>query len=359
AIVVQQDSHIELQRAWAQEQEGVRAGRGRGGAGGGALLEQEKQRNLERQREEMARFQRLQSQQRQEQARWEREREREQESAAAREEELRGREEECARLEARLQEERAELEAQREQYQQDLERLRESTRAVEKERERLEQQSRLKKNKAAGLAEHTQVLSNSFNGDFLAPKPHLRPALSIAPGDQAERPPEVPPRRESMLNPAPKAEPPIHLISATNQLHKQSTVRQQIPTKLALGRRERDHTRSNSASLDLRQMLPMKLSGKDDSSLRGRRSISPYPPSQPDPAPSRTPAPPPPTLRASTDTPPDAPTWSSTRPPRRTSSSSDLRLLHRSASWAGREGTNLTFKTPSFPLTSSIRRPSR
>ncbi|ROL55456.1 Rho guanine nucleotide exchange factor 18 [Anabarilius grahami] len=143
AIISQQDSHIELQRTSLLTAERDRPGSRNRGTD--VLLEQEKQRNLEKHREELANFQRLQSQHRQEQARWEREREKQRRQAEADQQRLKEREEECRRLEVRLAEERQELERQRQTYQQDLERLRESTRSVEKERERLEQQRKLKK----------------------------------------------------------------------------------------------------------------------------------------------------------------------------------------------------------------------
>ncbi|XP_035268649.1 rho guanine nucleotide exchange factor 18 isoform X3 [Anguilla anguilla] len=295
AIISQQDSHIELQRASLTERE--RPGRHRGNV----LLEQEKQRNLEKQREELASFQKLQSQHRQEQARWERERQRQRLQTEASEARLRQREEECRRLEARLAEERQELERQREKYQQDLERLRDSTRAVEKEKERLEQLKKFKKHKTIAnpglFALDPQVLplSSSFNGELLmggagdlaltSKPPHVRSSLSIAPGDYLER-------RESG-NAAPvKTEVPIHLISTTNQLHKQGGVQQQIPTKLAAlskgreksGRAKGSQRSESSASVDMKQMLPLKLSGREDGSLRAKRSVSPLQLSHPDPA---------------------------------------------------------------------------
>ncbi|XP_035279719.1 rho guanine nucleotide exchange factor 18-like [Anguilla anguilla] len=295
AVVVQQDSHIELQRAAALEGAGGRSGRGRGA--GGSLLEQEKQRNLERQREEMASFQRLRSQQRQEQERWQRECEQQRLQLQAQEEALQSRQEEALQQEARLQEEQRNLQAQREQYQQDLERLRESIRAVEKEREWLEQQNQLRKSKTSPALHALHPTQALFNGEFPFPQPFLCPPLPVAPDEQDERPPTVPPRRESMLNPAPKTELPIHLISATNQ-HKQGGVQQQIPTKLALSKskEKRDkskHQRSDSsASVDLRHIVPMKISGKDDGSLRGRRSVSPHQIWQPDVFPELPPPPP-------------------------------------------------------------------
>lgn len=90
AIIAQWDSHIELQRASLP-------GRHRGNV----LLEQEKQRTIALQREELASFHKLQSQHRQEQQRWERERERHRQQFEATEARLRQREEECRRLEVK------------------------------------------------------------------------------------------------------------------------------------------------------------------------------------------------------------------------------------------------------------------
>ncbi|GAA6093318.1 rho guanine nucleotide exchange factor 18 isoform X1 [Tachysurus ichikawai] len=137
AIVSQQDSVIELQRASLFSAERQR--------GTDVLLEQEKQRNLEKHREEMAHFQRVQAQQQQEQERWERERARQLKQNEAEQLRLQERADMCRKLEERLAQEKKELENQRQKYQQDLERLRESTRAVEKDREKLEQQRKLNK----------------------------------------------------------------------------------------------------------------------------------------------------------------------------------------------------------------------
>uniref|UniRef100_A0A3B1K1B0 Rho/Rac guanine nucleotide exchange factor 18 n=1 Tax=Astyanax mexicanus TaxID=7994 RepID=A0A3B1K1B0_ASTMX len=302
AIISQQDSQIELQRASLYTAERDRPGRPRGT---NVLLEQEKQRNLEKQREELANFQRLQTQHRQEQARWERERKKQQQQAEVAEQRLHDREEECRRLEARLAEERQELERQRQTYQQDLERLRESTRAVEKEKERLEQQKKLKKHKtvpstASLYSQETGQLpvSSSFNGELLLgnaagessgpTRSLIRSSMSLASADYLERP-EVPPRRESSTAQPLKTEVPIHLISTTNQLHKQGGVQQQIPTKLALmkskdksSKVKSSHRTDSSASIDMKQMLPMKLSAREgENTLKARRSISPNQQPQP------------------------------------------------------------------------------
>ncbi|KAM7409860.1 hypothetical protein PAMA_001388 [Pampus argenteus] len=291
AIISQQDSHIELQRASLTERASL-PGRHRGNV----LLEQEKQRTLALQREELASFHKLQSQHRQEQQRWEKERERHRHQVEATEGKLRQREEECRRLEERLAEERVELERQRETYQQDLERLRESTRAVEKEKERLEHQKKIKR-KTIEVA----PMSGSLNGELLVSsgltsstsvsdlplpqKPLVRSSLSVSPADYPERP-ELMLRREAGSSTLPlKTEVPLHLFSTTNQQHKLVGVQQQIPTKLAAfssgkgkgGKSGKaSHRTDSTASVDMKQMLPLKLSARDDGTLKAKRSISPH-----------------------------------------------------------------------------------
>ncbi|XP_036382409.1 rho guanine nucleotide exchange factor 28-like isoform X1 [Megalops cyprinoides] len=140
AAVTIQDSCYEVQKLLLQESERLpRPPCPRGSA----LQEQEKQRNLERRREELAGVQRLQGQLRQEQQRWERECDARQRQQGELEGRLERREREC-RLEAqRLRREREELDGQLREYQQSLERLREGQRLVERERQRLETQQRL------------------------------------------------------------------------------------------------------------------------------------------------------------------------------------------------------------------------
>uniref|UniRef100_A0A452EP09 Rho/Rac guanine nucleotide exchange factor 18 n=1 Tax=Capra hircus TaxID=9925 RepID=A0A452EP09_CAPHI len=296
-VIAQQDSYVEIQKAAIQEREKqfrLQSTRGN------LLLEQERQRNFEKQREELAGVQKLQGQLRLEQQRWEREREqqrRELDQASAR---LQQRESELLRLQERLNQEREELERQRQAYQHDLERLREAQRAVERERERLEVLRRLKKQNTApgalppeALAE-TQPLSHtpSFNGNGLdgsmtltkTPGPRPNSLVSSAGSEYAERP-EVA-RRDSA--PA-KSDVPIQLLSATNQIQRQAAVQQQIPTKLAAstkggkdkGGKNRGSQRwDSSASFDLRQPLLLnKLMGKEENTSRNRRSLSPVLPS--------------------------------------------------------------------------------
>lgn len=127
----QQESHIEVQRATIEEL----MSRPRGNS----LLEKEKHRNLEKQREELVNFQRLRNQHRQEQVQWEEERERQRVLLEIREKELREKELECSKLEEKLAEDKQELARGRVEYQEDLERLRDTMRNVDKEREKVEQ----------------------------------------------------------------------------------------------------------------------------------------------------------------------------------------------------------------------------
>uniref|UniRef100_A0A3Q0RIL0 Rho/rac guanine nucleotide exchange factor (GEF) 18b n=1 Tax=Amphilophus citrinellus TaxID=61819 RepID=A0A3Q0RIL0_AMPCI len=286
AIVSQQDSHIELQRVSLTERASVPS-RHRGNV----LLEQEKQRTLALQREELASLHKLQSQHRQEQQRWERERERHHQQMEATEARLQQREEECRRLEAQLAKEREELDMQREKYQQDLERLRESTRAVEKEKERLEHQKKIKRKtiEVGRPLNGDLLMSSSLPGSAgvsdLPSKPLVRSSLSVAQADYAERP-EVMLRRETGSSTLPlKTEVPLHLFSTTNQLHKPVGVQQQIPTKLAAVNSSKgkggksgktSHRTDSTASVDMKQVLPLKLSTKEDNTLKAKRSVSPH-----------------------------------------------------------------------------------
>ncbi|KAL1772792.1 rho guanine nucleotide exchange factor 18 isoform X1 [Sigmodon hispidus] len=298
AVIAQQDSYVEMQRVAIQEREKqfrLQSTRGN------LLLEQERQRNFEKQREERAGVEKLQSQLRQEQQRWERERARQQQELELAGARLQEREGEAQQLRQRLDQERTELELQRQAYQHDLERLREAQRAVDRERERLELLRRFKKQNTVPGALPPEVLTEtqptshppSFNGDGL----EGRLSIVKAPGTQGstllpgigpeyiERP-EVT-RWDSVpaeSRPA-KSDVPIQLLSATNQIQRQTAVQQQIPTKLAASTKGSKDKSSkgrgsqrweSSASFDLKQQLLLsKFINKDENSSRNRRSLSP------------------------------------------------------------------------------------
>ncbi|KAM6975874.1 rho guanine nucleotide exchange factor 28 [Tautogolabrus adspersus] len=108
-----------------------------------SLQEQEKQRNLEKRKEEVASARRLQEQLRHEKERWEKECQARQSQQGEQESRLEERERQCHLEAEKLRRERDEFEEQLEEYQQSLERLREGQRSVEKERERLGSQENL------------------------------------------------------------------------------------------------------------------------------------------------------------------------------------------------------------------------
>uniref|UniRef100_A0A8C1MYA6 Rho/rac guanine nucleotide exchange factor (GEF) 18a n=1 Tax=Cyprinus carpio TaxID=7962 RepID=A0A8C1MYA6_CYPCA len=272
SIFQQLESHIEVQRATIEEL----MSRPRGNT----LLEKEKQRNMEKQREELANFQRLQNQHRQEQVQWEQEREQQRVQAEVREMELRDRELECSKQEKKLAEDKQELARCKSEYQKDLERLRDSMRSLEKDRERLEQLEKKYKKNENVLNTATFPMENEQ-----IPLPPPYPILNVVTPDFDERPPLVPPRKESIANLSVKPEVPIHLFSTTNQYHKASSVQQKIPTKLAAQPKGKEkhskprnsHQRTKSAAgIEVSQLLPIKVSGKEGGSLRAMRSNSPH-----------------------------------------------------------------------------------
>uniref|UniRef100_A0A8C3PKB1 Rho guanine nucleotide exchange factor 28 n=1 Tax=Calidris pygmaea TaxID=425635 RepID=A0A8C3PKB1_9CHAR len=140
AAVAIQDSHTELHRLLLQDNEKTCRGHG---SRLNLLLEQEKYRNLEKQRVEVANIHKLKQQFQQEQQRWLRECEQRQREQEAREGQLGQRERECGYQEELLEKSRQELALQLQEYQQSLERLQEGQKMVERERDSVRMQKRL------------------------------------------------------------------------------------------------------------------------------------------------------------------------------------------------------------------------
>ncbi|RMC00895.1 hypothetical protein DUI87_22581 [Hirundo rustica rustica] len=302
AVISQQDSYIEVQRAtMADREKQYRLQSTRGNL----LLEQEKQRNFEKQREELMNVQKLQSQLKLEQQRLERERSRQQREFELTEARLQEQAEEMRQLRERLSQDREELERQREAYQHDLERLREAQRAVEKERERLDQLKKLKKqNTVSGTFSpemgQSQMISHSisFNGEGVEPsaagsKSSVR-VSSVAGLEYLERPDLA--RRDSTTlenRPSLKNEVPIHLLSATNQIQKPAAVQQQIPTKLATftkgskekgGKNKASHRTDSSELYGPTDAQPEALSSASATLFKPSNiQVQPLLPSQPSP----------------------------------------------------------------------------
>lgn len=284
AIIAQQDSQNALQHAFqSQNQKPTNFNN--------ALFEYEKQRSLDKQREELNNLNKQQAQLREEQQRWEKEKERHRRQMEALEAQLKQKDDECRKLEEKLSEEKIELEMQKKSYQHDLERLRETTRSVEKEKERVAQEKeRLDKLKMkwvqnigqrnyddpSQLWNYSSVRGSAVNGGIPTFTPPTNPSNSL------EIPPKVPPRRESILVRPAKSKSPSRLHSNTNQVHKPAPVQQQIPEKLAVGKgkdkssKKKTHKRAQSAaSIELTEVAPIQVTGKGGGSLRSQKKSSP------------------------------------------------------------------------------------
>ncbi|MEQ2205484.1 hypothetical protein XENOCAPTIV_000189 [Xenoophorus captivus] len=236
ALITQQDSRIELQRVFQSKSKlPVRSN-------SSVLLEQEKHRNLEKQREELAKLHKQQVQHQAEQQRWEKEKEKQRMLIEGQEAELQQRQEECRKREAALKEENLELKMLRETYQQDLERLRETTRKLDREKEQVNREKeRLEKMKSKLIPNYDDptrvrrenLVSTTVNGGGTLTQPSNPLVFTGNFPDPADSPPRVPPRRES-ISPRPnKQRLPVQLISTTNEVQKPAEVQQKIPRKLA------------------------------------------------------------------------------------------------------------------------------
>uniref|UniRef100_A0A8D0L184 PH domain-containing protein n=1 Tax=Sphenodon punctatus TaxID=8508 RepID=A0A8D0L184_SPHPU len=140
AALTIQDSHMQIHKILLQEHE--RTNRGPI-SHGKQLLDQEKYRNLEKQKEELANIHKLQHQFQQEQQRWSRECDQRQREQEAREGWLQEKERECLSQEEVLCRKRGELDVQLQEYQQSMDRLTDGQRMVEKEREKVKLQQKI------------------------------------------------------------------------------------------------------------------------------------------------------------------------------------------------------------------------
>ncbi|XP_030607959.1 rho guanine nucleotide exchange factor 18a [Archocentrus centrarchus] len=281
AIIAQQDSQNALQHAFqSQNQQPTNFNN--------ALFEYEKQRSLDKQREELNNLNKQQAQLREEQQRWEKEKERHRCQMEALEAQVKQKEDERRKLEEKLNKEKLELEMQKESYQHDLERLRETTRSVEKEKERVAQEKerleKLKMKRVLNIGQRnyddpSQLWNySSFRGSVV----NGSIPTFIPPTNSLEIPPKVPPRRESILVRPSKSKSPSRLHNTTNQVHKPAPVQQQIPEKLAVAKgkdkssKKKTHKRAQSAaSIELTEVAPIQVTGKGGGSLRSQKKTSP------------------------------------------------------------------------------------
>ncbi|XP_066036834.1 rho guanine nucleotide exchange factor 28 isoform X2 [Chamaea fasciata] len=135
-----QDSHRELHRLLLQENEKTSRSQG---SRLNLVLEQEKFRNLEKQRVELADTHKLRQQFQHEQQQWLRECDQRQWEQEERDSQLEQRERECQYQEQLLEQSRQELALQLQEYQQSLKRLQEGQKLVERERDSVKRQKKL------------------------------------------------------------------------------------------------------------------------------------------------------------------------------------------------------------------------
>ncbi|XP_061926756.1 A-kinase anchor protein 13-like isoform X2 [Entelurus aequoreus] len=142
AVVVQQDSFIEDQRQALSERSSScsSSSLSRPSSRPGSLIEQEKQRSLEKQRQELAALHKQQAAHAEERRRREKEWESRERRLGEKETLLRLQEAELSKHQKDVQDERQDLQGRKEDYQRDLERLRDAQRKLDKERELLQRQ---------------------------------------------------------------------------------------------------------------------------------------------------------------------------------------------------------------------------
>ncbi|XP_035508388.1 A-kinase anchor protein 13 isoform X5 [Morone saxatilis] len=153
AVVVQQDSFIEDQRQALSERSSSCTSLSRPTSRPSSLIEQEKQRSLEKQRQELASLQRQQAAHAEEKRRREKEWELREHHLTEREGLVHIQEEEVLKQHKELEEQKRELQSKKEEYQKDLERLRDAQRKLERDRESVQRQ--LEKMQEVRVAERT------------------------------------------------------------------------------------------------------------------------------------------------------------------------------------------------------------
>ncbi|XP_027977941.1 A-kinase anchor protein 13 isoform X14 [Eumetopias jubatus] len=218
-VVLQQDSYIEDQKLLLAERALARSS-----SRPSSLVEQEKQRSLEKQRQDLANLQRQQAQHQEEKRRREREWEARERALQEREARLAQREQDVRRGQQELERERDELQHRKGAYQCDLERLRAAQKQLEREQEQLRRDAehlgqRQAEHDARQVShQHTKLLRIP---SFL-PNPEESPlpsAPSVAKSGSLDSELSVSPKRNS-LSRTHKDKGPFHILSSTSQPNK-------------------------------------------------------------------------------------------------------------------------------------------
>uniref|UniRef100_A0A8D0EP17 A-kinase anchoring protein 13 n=1 Tax=Strix occidentalis caurina TaxID=311401 RepID=A0A8D0EP17_STROC len=229
-VVLQQDTYIEDQKLALSERALTRSF-----FRPTSLLEQEKQRNLEKQRQELANLKKQQTQHQEERRRREKEWEVREKELAEQEAHLAQREEQVQRGWQDLEREREELQVKKASYQLDLERLRMAQKQLEREKiqfkQDMERVAQMRQepdhNQISNLHEKLgRVPSQSSIDDSSKQK---SPSLPKQGHFDAEL--SVSPKRNS-LSRTHKEKSTFHLLSTTNQTNKAAEEQPQMPTRL-------------------------------------------------------------------------------------------------------------------------------
>ncbi|XP_063494674.1 A-kinase anchor protein 13 isoform X12 [Symphalangus syndactylus] len=235
-VVLQQDSYIEDQKLVLSERALTRSL-----SRPSSLIEQEKQRSLEKQRQDLANLQKQQAQYLEEKRRREREWE-------ARERELREREALLAQREEKVQQGQQDLEKEREElqqkkgtYQYDLERLRAAQKQLEREQEQLrreaERLSQRQTERDLCQVSHPHTKLMRIPSFFPSPEEPPSPsAPSIAKSGSLDSELSVSPKRNSISR-THKDKGPFHILSSTIQTNKGPEGQSQAPASTSASTR--------------------------------------------------------------------------------------------------------------------------
>ncbi|XP_044789292.2 A-kinase anchor protein 13 isoform X8 [Bubalus bubalis] len=218
-VVLQQDSYIEDQKLLLSERALTRTA-----SRPSSLIEQEKQRSLEKQRQDLANLQRQQAQHQEEKRRHEREWESRERALQEREARLAQREDELRRGCQDLEREREELQQRKGAYQGDLERLRAAQRQLEREQEQLRRDSERLSQVSYQNTKLLRIPSFSPNPEE-TPSP---PAPSIAKSGSLDSELSVSPKRNSISR-THKEKGPFHMLGSVSQTSKAPEAQSQTP----------------------------------------------------------------------------------------------------------------------------------
>uniref|UniRef100_A0A8C9PZH3 A-kinase anchor protein 13 n=1 Tax=Spermophilus dauricus TaxID=99837 RepID=A0A8C9PZH3_SPEDA len=218
-VVLQQDTYIEDQKLVLNERALTRSS-----SRPSSLIEQEKQRSLEKQRQDLANLQKQQAQHLEEKRRREREWEARERELREREARLAEREEKVQRGQQDLEKDQEELQQKKGTYQCDLERLRAAQKQLEREQEQLRRdaerlsQRQMERDFCQVSHQHTKLMRiPSF---FPNPEESSLPsAPSVTKTGSLDSELSVSPKRNSISR-THKDKGPFHILSSTSQTNR-------------------------------------------------------------------------------------------------------------------------------------------